>query len=67
MHSFSILKAAFKEASPALIHAHYSRLSIAMLGVTMLRDMPGQFSMWDMLKNFGQHLANSVRKVREAL
>ena len=57
VHSLSIVIVVFTEAFPAppvLIHAHYSRLNFAMLGVAMLKDVPRQFYVWGMFKNFCQ-------------
>ena len=46
MHYLSLLITVFINPFPAslvLVHAHYFHLNFAVLGVTLLRDVPRQF------------------------
>ena len=47
-------------AFPVSIHAYYSDLNSAMLGIIVLREASWQVNLWGMLKNFGTNLANFV-------
>ena len=50
-------------AHPVLIHAHYSRLTFAMLKVAMLRNVLRQISScWKCSKILGKNLANAMLK-----
>ena len=68
VHSLSISTTVSKEpfsAPPVLIHIHYSRLNFAMLGITMLGDVPWQFRLWGAFKNFWQKLGQLFVKNRQ--
>ena len=71
MHSSLILIIVFMKAfpaPPALIHAHYSHLNFIMLAVAMLKDVPRQFYLWEVFKNFCQQIGQlCVKMVRVAL
>ena len=71
MRSLSILIIVFTEAFPAppvLLHTYYSRLNFTMLRDDMLKDVPRDFHVWGVFKNFCQKFSQlSIKMVRVAL
>ena len=71
MHSLSILIIVFTEAfhaPPVLLYAYYSPLNFAMLGVAIFKDVPKEFYVWGVLKNFCQKSSQlCIKMVRVAL